>query len=285
MAALLAGVPFHIRHLADFPGVVLPPEGETSYADNALGKARAVAAATGELALADDSGIEVDALSGRPGVLSARYGGADLSDPERCRVMLEEMAGVPTERRGARFRCLIAIVRPRCGHTMAIRQRKRAPRWRAWWRASFSMRRGAPAASATIRSSSILRSARASRKSPRRRRTASVIAPRHACARANGCSPCLERLSAWAVYSPRFRGVAQPGSAPALGAGSRRFKSSHPDHTYIAPRPAVVRVLCGFSIASLDGRLGSRTSLGRSAAAQVRWLGRFPNVPALPLGR
>src|SRR5262249_59485356 len=81
MAALLHGVPFHLRHLADFPGVVLPPEGETSYADNALGKARAVAAATGELALADDSGIEVDALSGRPGVLSARYGGGGPPPP------------------------------------------------------------------------------------------------------------------------------------------------------------------------------------------------------------
>src|SRR5262245_20727037 len=107
MAALLSGVPFRIRHLADVPGVVLPPEGETSYADNALGKARAVAAATGELALADDSGIEVDALSGRPSVLSARYGGAGLTDPERCRVMLEEVAGVPAERRGVRFRLLI----------------------------------------------------------------------------------------------------------------------------------------------------------------------------------
>ena len=115
MAALLHGLPFHLRHLADFPGVVLPPEGETSYADNALGKARAVAAATGELALADDSGIEVDALSGRPGVLSARYGGAALTDPDRCRVILEEMAGVPAECRGARFRCLIAIACPREG--------------------------------------------------------------------------------------------------------------------------------------------------------------------------
>ena len=120
MAALLDGVPFRIRHLADFPGVVLPPEGETSYADNALGKARAVAAATGGLALADDSGIEVDALRGRPGVVSARYGGAGLSDPERCRVMLEEMAGVPAERRGARFRCLIAIVCPQHGRETTV---------------------------------------------------------------------------------------------------------------------------------------------------------------------
>jgi XTP/dITP diphosphohydrolase len=113
MAALLSGVPFRILNLADFPGVTLPPEGESSYAENALAKARAVASATGEMSLADDSGIEVDALGGGPGVLSARYGGPGLSDPERCEVMLREMASVPREKRTARFRCLIAIVCPR----------------------------------------------------------------------------------------------------------------------------------------------------------------------------
>lgn len=113
MAALLGDIPFRIRNLTDFPGVTLPPEGESSYAENALAKARAVAAATGEMALADDSGIEVDALGGGPGVLAARYGGPGLSDPERCELMLREMAAVPRERRTARFRCLIAIVCPR----------------------------------------------------------------------------------------------------------------------------------------------------------------------------
>jgi XTP/dITP diphosphohydrolase len=113
MAALLLSVPFRILNLADFPGVTLPPEGESSYAENALAKARAVASATGEMSLADDSGIEVDALGGGPGVLSARYGGPGLSDPERCEVMLREMASVPREKRTARFRCLIAIVCPR----------------------------------------------------------------------------------------------------------------------------------------------------------------------------
>jgi len=113
MAALLEGVPVRILNLADFLGVTLPPEGESSYAENALAKARAVAFATGEMSLADDSGIEVDALGGGPGVLSARYGGLGLSDPERCEVMLREMASVPREKRTARFRCLIAIVCPR----------------------------------------------------------------------------------------------------------------------------------------------------------------------------
>jgi XTP/dITP diphosphohydrolase len=120
MAALLAGIPFRIVNLSDFPGVSLPPEGETSYAENALGKARAVASATGELALADDSGIEVDALGGGPGVLSARYGGPGLSDPERCEVMLREMASVPREKRTARFRCLIGIVCPRRGRETTV---------------------------------------------------------------------------------------------------------------------------------------------------------------------
>ena len=120
MAALLAGIPFRILNLGDFPGLTLPPEGESSYAENALGKARAVAAATGELALADDSGIEVDALGGGPGFLSARYGGPGLSDPERCAVMLREMASVPRERRTARFRCLIAIVCPRSGRETTL---------------------------------------------------------------------------------------------------------------------------------------------------------------------
>ena len=113
MAALLAGIPFRIVNLSDLPGVTLPPEGELSYAENALSKAHAVASATGELALADDSGIEVDALGDGPGVLSARYGGPDLTDPERCEVMLREMASVPREKRMARFRCLIAVVCPR----------------------------------------------------------------------------------------------------------------------------------------------------------------------------
>ena len=112
MAALLPGVPFRILDLGGFPGITLPPEGVSSYAGNALAKARAVAAAAGALALADDSGLEVDALGGRPGVLSARYGGEGLSDAERCEVMLRELAGVPPEKRTARYRCVIALCEP-----------------------------------------------------------------------------------------------------------------------------------------------------------------------------
>ena len=112
LAALLADLPYRIRDLSAYPGVVLPQEGESSYAENALGKARTVTIATGTLALADDSGIEVDALGGRPGVLSARYGGPDLTDPERNALMLRELERVPTERRTARYRAVIAMTGP-----------------------------------------------------------------------------------------------------------------------------------------------------------------------------
>jgi XTP/dITP diphosphohydrolase len=112
LADLLADLPYRIRDLSAYPGVVLPPEGEASYAQNALGKARAVTAATGEIALADDSGIEVDAFGGRPGVLSARYGGEGLTDPDRNALMLRELANVPPARRTARYRAVIAVTAP-----------------------------------------------------------------------------------------------------------------------------------------------------------------------------
>lgn len=112
LAGLLVGLPYRILDLSDFPAAVLPPEGETSYTENALAKARAVTAATGLLALADDSGLEVDAFAGRPGVLSARYGGERLTDQERNGLMLRELAGVPPARRTARYRAVVAVTAP-----------------------------------------------------------------------------------------------------------------------------------------------------------------------------
>ena len=112
MASLLSDLPLRVRPLADFPGVMLPPEGAESYLRNALGKARAAAAATGMLAMGDDSGLEVDALGGAPGVLSARYGGEGLDDAQRCAKLLDALAGVPPLRRTARFRSVIALVEP-----------------------------------------------------------------------------------------------------------------------------------------------------------------------------
>ncbi len=91
-------------------------ETEDSYLENALIKARTVSAKTGKAALADDSGIEVDALEGRPGVHSARWaGGTDQDNNEKLR---ELMAGVHPDRRGARYRCAAVVVFPE-GHEIA----------------------------------------------------------------------------------------------------------------------------------------------------------------------
>lgn len=87
-------------------------ESGDNYAENAKIKAATFAKASGLVTLADDSGIEVDALGGEPGPLSARFGGEGLSDEGRVRLLLERLAGVPSEKRSARFRCLIAVARP-----------------------------------------------------------------------------------------------------------------------------------------------------------------------------
>ncbi len=94
--------------LADFNVV---EDGET-YAENAGRKARSYANASGLPALADDSGIEVDALDGAPGLYSARYAGEDSDDAANRAKMLRELAGVPAEQRAARFRCVIALAFP-----------------------------------------------------------------------------------------------------------------------------------------------------------------------------
>lgn len=84
----------------------------TTYAENAALKASAFAAAGNCLALADDSGIEVDALGGRPGMYSARYGGPGLDDAGRTALLLEEMRHVPAEKRTARYRAIVALAWP-----------------------------------------------------------------------------------------------------------------------------------------------------------------------------
>jgi XTP/dITP diphosphohydrolase len=83
-----------------------------SYLENALLKARAVAEATGEAALADDSGIEVDALGGAPGPRSARYAGDGATDDQNLRALLRAVAGVPGPGRTARYRAVAAVVFP-----------------------------------------------------------------------------------------------------------------------------------------------------------------------------
>jgi XTP/dITP diphosphohydrolase len=112
LRALLAGIPFEIRTLADYPPFETQAESGTTYEANALIKARAAAAHTGVLALGDDSGIEVDALGGLPGVRSARFGGSGLDDRGRVAHLLGRIDRVPDDDRGARFVCVIALVAP-----------------------------------------------------------------------------------------------------------------------------------------------------------------------------
>jgi XTP/dITP diphosphohydrolase len=83
----------------------------TTFEANALLKARHAAARSALPALADDSGLEVDALGGRPGVWSARYAGATATDADNNALLLSELAGLPPERRAARYRCVLALVR------------------------------------------------------------------------------------------------------------------------------------------------------------------------------
>ena len=89
-----------------------PVEDQATFEGNALLKARAGLAATGLPSLADDSGLCVDALNGMPGVLSARWGGRAKDDHANNVLLLEQLADVPDERRGARFRCVVALCHP-----------------------------------------------------------------------------------------------------------------------------------------------------------------------------
>ena len=114
---LLDGCGFELVTPADLGVPFDPEETGSTFEENATIKALAAMRATGLPALADDSGLEVDALGGRPGVFSARYAGGSrtdpaLSDEDRVRIVLDEMRGVPEAERAARFRCVIAIATP-----------------------------------------------------------------------------------------------------------------------------------------------------------------------------
>jgi len=108
---LLKGQRVEVLTLDDFPGISLPKEDRSTFKGNALKKAR-VAGETGLAAISDDSGLCVDALGGRPGVLSARYAGDNATDEENLEKLLLEMKDVPEGKRTASFVCVIALVLP-----------------------------------------------------------------------------------------------------------------------------------------------------------------------------
>ena len=108
--ALLADVNYTVVPQSEF-NVESVPETGTTFVENAIIKARHAARITGLPAIADDSGIEVDALLGRPGVYSARYAGEDASDQDNLEKLLEEMTGVPPVLRSARYWCVLVYMR------------------------------------------------------------------------------------------------------------------------------------------------------------------------------
>ena len=109
---LLGDVDLRILTLGDFPGVPEIEEDGKTCQDNAIKKARGIAQYTGHWALADDTGLEVDALNGRPGVYAARYAGEHATYEDNCRKLLNEMTDVPSDQRLARFITVMALSDP-----------------------------------------------------------------------------------------------------------------------------------------------------------------------------
>jgi XTP/dITP diphosphohydrolase len=110
--SLLEGIPFELVTPKELGINMVVEETGDTYRENARLKACALAAQSGLLTLADDSGLEVDALNGAPGVISARYAGENASDAERVEYLLNKLKGIPQEKRTARFYCVIAVAQP-----------------------------------------------------------------------------------------------------------------------------------------------------------------------------
>jgi XTP/dITP diphosphohydrolase len=111
IATILAGVPFELVTLAGYPPVPAPDEPGPSFGDNARIKALYYAAATGELTVAEDSGLEIDALGGAPGVESSRFGGVDSSYLEKFGLIDRALRARGADGSRARFVCALALVR------------------------------------------------------------------------------------------------------------------------------------------------------------------------------
>ena len=111
LEAVLARTGIEVLGLSALADAAPVEETGTTFLANAQAKAEGYSLRTEHPVLADDSGLEVDALEGRPGILSARFGGPHLSDAARCRAVLKGLIDVPEEQRTARFRCALALAR------------------------------------------------------------------------------------------------------------------------------------------------------------------------------
>lgn len=115
---ILKGFPVELCDLRDFPAVDAPDETGLTYAENALLKARFYSQHSGLPSLSDDSGLEVDALDGAPGLYSARFGGHDMPHSQKILRVLELLDEQPERPRTARFRCCCALVDPSSGRVL-----------------------------------------------------------------------------------------------------------------------------------------------------------------------
>jgi XTP/dITP diphosphohydrolase len=117
LEAALAPLGFRVQSLDSLSEKTEIEESGDTFEANARLKAEGYSLRTNELVLADDSGLEVDALDGAPGIFSARYGSPTLSDPARCKAVLKGLVDTPDDKRSARFRCVLAVAR--AGKTLA----------------------------------------------------------------------------------------------------------------------------------------------------------------------
>ena len=117
---LLSGFPLRLRSLSEFPSIEEVAETGRTFAENATLKARQYGCQSNLWTLADDSGLEVDALGGAPGVLSARYGGAKLTAAERNARLLSALKLTVDKRRSARFICVVALFEPEAGAAIKL---------------------------------------------------------------------------------------------------------------------------------------------------------------------
>lgn len=122
--ALLEGLPLEIITLGELASWAIVEEDQATYAGNAFKKAAAAAetAGGGVIIMADDSGLEVEALGGLPGVHAARFAGPGADDAANNRLLLEKLHGLPPERRGASFKCVIALLFPDEGDSCIIEE-------------------------------------------------------------------------------------------------------------------------------------------------------------------
>ena len=119
LKSLLSDMPVKVSSLLDYPEISDVEETGLTFAENAELKSRAAALSTGHIALGDDSGLEVDALGGQPGIYSNRFAGPNAADCDKYLRILELLQGVPDEKRTARFRAAVAVTTPD-GETVVV---------------------------------------------------------------------------------------------------------------------------------------------------------------------